>query len=180
MLFTTLYQAEHRSFFGSQDGLAHARFSIGSGVLCVLVVWPEPNGLYVRPRYTLHRLQSHRSTRLAFFITTPSHNWVVMTCTSSLFKSDSSAIFWFDRFNPMKLPHPQRLVMSFKNRLTEIIELPLTVHTRIPLPFPLLVIPPTLDDVFWITIGHLHPQATALLAVFRNTWHHQSGFECWS
>jgi hypothetical protein len=42
--------------------------------------------------------------------------------------------------------------MSLKNRLTEVIELPLTAHTRIPLRFFLLVIPPTLDDAFRITM----------------------------
>ena len=62
--------------------------------------------LYVLQSHRLHHTQLLLITALlACSQALPDLSWLVICCTSSLFKSSSLAIWWFDRFRPIRYKH---------------------------------------------------------------------------
>src|ERR1017187_388033 len=104
-LTTPLKETEHGRFLSVQSASPTCAFQSSASAFAPLL--GHGVGMPFMTCHNVHLICFNHAAQLhwLFFATTPSRNCVVMACTSSLFKSSSAAICWFDRFSPMKYKH---------------------------------------------------------------------------
>src|SRR5712691_8130234 len=143
--------------FLSPSSLDRLGFCGGADGLFALCSSPPPAVPYDRPPQRLHRTPPRwRGSLLAFFYNATTQRSRHLICIT-LIDGQLVGNLLIRQIQPHKIqtqdPHFQRLMMSCKNGVGQVIKACVTVGTRIALTGRLRVIKATLDDVFGLTRG---------------------------